>query len=74
MHFNRINRYILRKTGAKGIGYFWDDHFSKSSSRNILKRLRRSLQRRSVKKQQRCVMNFSQLLPRPKRKQMKLLG
>jgi len=28
IHFNRINRYIIRRTGAKAIGVFWDDNFT----------------------------------------------
>lgn len=28
IHFNRIVRHVIKVTGAKSIGYFWDDNFS----------------------------------------------
>ena len=28
IHFNRINQYIIKRTGAKAIGVFWDDNFT----------------------------------------------
>jgi hypothetical protein len=28
IHFNRLNRYVLKRTHAKGFGFFWDDNFS----------------------------------------------
>ena len=28
IHFNRICRYVVKRTGAKAIGYFWDDTFT----------------------------------------------
>ena len=50
IHFNRICRYVKKKTGAKSVGYFWDDNFTyKQTSRLGLKAFR-FLQRRSLKK------------------------
>lgn len=28
IHFNRICRYVVKKSGAKAVGYFWDDNFT----------------------------------------------
>ena len=35
IHFNRINRYIIKRTGARGVGYFWDDNFSYKQSASL---------------------------------------
>ena len=50
IHFNRINRYILKKTKAKGIGYFWDDNFTYRQSNHLGHRIYRFFQRRDLKK------------------------
>lgn len=51
IHFNRICRYIVQKTKAKAIGYFWDDNFTyKQMSKNPGFTLLRFFQRRSLKK------------------------
>jgi hypothetical protein len=50
IHFNRLCRYVTKKTKAGSIGYFWDDNFTyKQTSRLGLKAFR-FLQRRSLKK------------------------
>ena len=51
IHFNRICRYIVRYTGAKAIGYFWDDNFTyKQMPHNLGYRFFRFFQRKSLKK------------------------
>lgn len=51
IHFNRICRYILKKTGAKAIGYFWDDNFTYKQLKNNFGYLAlRFFQRKSLKK------------------------
>ena len=51
IHFNRICRYVLKKTGAKSIGYFWDDNFTyKQRPYNIGYKFLRFFQRKSLKK------------------------
>lgn len=32
VHFNRLCRYTVKRTGAKAIGYFWDDTFTYQQS------------------------------------------
>lgn len=51
IHFNRICRYVVRRTGAKAIGYFWDDTFTYRQRGHLLNyRILRYFQRRSLKK------------------------
>lgn len=50
IHFNRLCRYVTKKTGAKSIGYFWDDNFTYKQTRRFGLKAFRFLQRRSLKK------------------------
>lgn len=68
IHFNRICRYIVKKTGAKAIGYFWDDNFTyKQLKNNIGFRLFRFFQRRSLKKLSKCTDKFWAISPKTKK-------
>lgn len=50
IHFNRINRYIVRRTGARAIGYFYDDNFTyKQKPWSIGYRVYRFFQRRDLR-------------------------
>lgn len=51
LHFNRLCRFIVEYTGAKSIGYFWDDNFTyKQRKGNPGFYIFRFLQRISLKK------------------------
>lgn len=50
IHFNRLCRYVKKKTGAKSIGYFWDDNFTYKQTNRLGLKMFRFLQRRSLKK------------------------
>ncbi len=51
IHFNRLCRYIVKHTGAKAVGYFWDDTFTYRQRGHLLGyRILRFFQRRSLKK------------------------
>ena len=50
IHFNRICRYAKKITGAKSIGYFWDDNFTFKQSNKLGLKLFRVFQRSSLKK------------------------
>lgn len=51
IHFNRINQYIIKKTGAKAIGVFWDDNFTyKPHKWNIGFRIHRFFLKRNIEK------------------------
>lgn len=68
IHFNRICRYIVKKTGAKAIGYFWDDNFTyKQLKNNLGFRMFRLFQRRSLKKLVKCTNKFWAISPKTKK-------
>lgn len=50
IHFNRICRYAKKITGAKSIGYFWDDNFTFKQTIKLGSKLFRVFQRSSLKK------------------------
>lgn len=51
IHMNRVSRYVIRRTGAKAVGYFWDDNFTyKQEPFSIGVRLLRWMNRISLKK------------------------
>ena len=50
IHFNRICRYVKKKTGAKSIGFFVDDNFTYKQTKKLGLNVFRLLQRRSLKK------------------------
>lgn len=59
IHFNRICRYIIKRTGAKAVGYFLDDTFTfRQKPLTLGYRLRRSNQRKSLKKLSKCTQAF----------------
>ncbi len=67
VHFNRINRYILKYTGAKGIGYFWDDNFTYKQSKSLGHRLYRFFQKRDLKKSVKLCSDFFAITPKTKK-------
>ncbi len=74
MHFNRINRYIVRRTGAKAIGCVWDDHISNYTSAGVSSKISRSLQRKSFKKTARCCDRIFSITPKTKKEVDEFLG
>lgn len=74
IHFARMNRYILKKTGAKGIGYFWDDNFSYKKSKKLGYKLLRFFQRRSLKKLAKRCTDFFAISPKTKREADETFG
>lgn len=51
IHFNRICRYVINKSNARAIGYFWDDNFTyKQMPFNVGYYILRYFQRKSLKK------------------------
>ena len=67
IHFNRINRYILKRTGAKGVGYFWDDNFTYQQSKALGYRIYRFFQRRDLKKTVKLCSDFFAIAPKTKK-------
>ena len=51
IHMNRVCRYVIQYTGAKAVGYFWDDNFTyKQKPYNFGYRFLRIFIRKSLKK------------------------
>lgn len=67
IHFNRICRYVLKKTGAKGIGYFWDDNFTYKQRSSVGYKVLRLLQRKSLKKLAKKTAAFWAIAPKTKK-------
>lgn len=68
IHFNRICRYVIGQTGAKAIGYFWDDNFTYKQLRNSLGYIAlRFFQRRSLKKLSKHTNRFWAIAPKTKK-------
>ncbi len=49
IHLNRIIEYAITRTGAKALGYIWDDNFTYKQYSNIGYKVYRYFQRRSLK-------------------------
>ncbi len=67
IHFNRITEYIIKRTGAKAIGYFWDDNFTYKQSKSLGHRVFRYFQRRSLKKLAKKCSHFFAITPKTKK-------
>lgn len=50
IHLNRIVQYAIKKTGAKAVGYIWDDNFTYQQSSALGYKIYRFFQRISLKK------------------------
>ena len=50
IHLNRIVLHAIKRTGAKAVGYIWDDNFTYKQSNRIGYKVYRYFQRRSLKK------------------------
>ncbi len=68
IHFSRICRYAITRTGAKGIGYFWDDNFTyKQRTNNFGYKFLRFFQRKSLKKLAKKIDAFWAISPKTKK-------
>lgn len=66
IHFNRICRYIVKRTGAKAIGYFWDDNFTYKQKKVFLHQILRFFQKRDLKKSVKLCSQFFAITPKTK--------
>lgn len=74
-YFNLINRYIIKRTGAKAIGFFWDDNFTylqRKKTPGFL--INRYLQRKSLKKTVSMCDAFFAISPKTKREADRFFG
>lgn len=74
IHLNRITMYAIRRTGAKAIGYIWDDNFTYKQSKKIGYKFYRFFQRRSLKKLAKNTSDFFAISPYTKKEADAFLG
>lgn len=75
IHFNRICRYVIKKTAARAIGYFWDDNFTyKQLKNNFGYMALRFFQRKSLKKLSKCTDKFWAISPKTKKEADEFFG
>ncbi|MBQ8322883.1 MAG: hypothetical protein IJX91_02835 [Clostridia bacterium] len=67
IHLNRIIEYSIKRTGAKAIGYIWDDNFTYKQSKTIGYKIYRLFQRRSLKKLAKITDDFLAITQKTKR-------
>lgn len=74
IHLDRIARYVIKKTGAKGVGYFWDDNFTYRQSKSIGHNFYRFFQRRELKKCVKLCSEFFAIAPKTKAEADEVFG
>lgn len=68
LYFQRVVRYVIKRTGAKGVGFFWDDNFTflqRAKTPAFL--LSRAIQRKSLKKTAKLTQGFFAISDKTKR-------
>ena len=66
IHLNRIIEYAIRRTGARVVGYIWDDNFTYKQSERLGYKLYRFFQRGSLKRLAKKTENFFAISPMTK--------
>lgn len=66
IHMNRLVRYAQNRTGAKAIGYIWDDNCTYKQSKKIGYKVYRYFQRKSLKKLVKQTKEFFAITPKTK--------
>lgn len=74
IHLNNIVAYILRRTGAKGVGCFWDDTFTYKQEKGFLFKVFRFFQRKNLKKLASLTTNYFSITPKTKKEADNFLG
>lgn len=63
IHLNRIIEYAIKRTGARAVGYIWDDNFTYKQHSNLGYKIYRFFQRRSLKRLSRKTAEFFAISP-----------
>ena len=74
IHLNRIARFIVKRTGARGIGCFWDDTFTYKQEKSLGYKSLRFFQRRNLKKLAAVTNSFFAITPKTKREADQFFG
>lgn len=67
IHLNRIIEYAIKRTGAKAVGYIWDDNFTYKQSTDLGYKIYRFFQRRSLKRLRDLSSDFFAISPQTKK-------
>lgn len=67
IHLNRIIKYIIERTGAKGVGCFWDDTFTYKQEKGLGYKFLRFFQRKSLMSLSKRTDDFFAITPKTKR-------
>ena len=67
IHLNNIIRYIIKKSGAKGVGCFWDDTFTYKQENSLGYKALRFFQRKNLKRLAKASDEFFAITPKTKR-------
>ena len=67
IHFSRIVEYAIVQTGARAIGYIWDDNFTYKQSSAVGYKVYRFFQRKSLKRLVKKTQAFFAITPKTKR-------
>ena len=63
IHLNRIAEYAAKRTGARLVGYIWDDNFTYKQSKSLGYKIYRFFQRRSLKRLAKVAEDFFAISP-----------
>ncbi len=74
IHYNRLVRFAIKHSGAKAVGYIWDDHFTYKQSNNIFHKLYRFFQRSSLKKISKITNECFAISPKTKKEADEFFG
>ncbi|MDD6483949.1 MAG: hypothetical protein PUF72_05170 [Clostridiales bacterium] len=74
IHLNRIIEYAIKRTGARAVGYIWDDNFTYKQYKNLGYKVYRYFQRRSLKRLARKTDEFFAISPFTKSEADKFFG
>lgn len=74
IHLNRIIEYAIHRTGAKAVGYIWDDNFTYKQSNKLGYKVYRFFQRASLKRLAKKTNEFFAIAPMTKREADQYFG
>lgn len=74
IHLNRIVEYAIKRTGAKAIGYIWDDNFTYKQSNKIGYKIYRFFQRKSLRRLAKKTSRFFAISDMTKQEADKFFG
>lgn len=74
VHLNRIVRYSIKRTGARAIGYFWDDNFTYKQYTGFWFKILRFFQKRELKKCVKITDGFWAISPKTKKEADQVFG